>query len=83
MPGTIEVGPRWAALVNHIGFVALLLDDTDTAERVYQELSGLAPASWRTAPASCSAAAQRSEWAATSPWPPAGLTRRSGAIPLL
>ena len=43
MPGTIEVGPRWAALVNHIGFVALLLDDTDTAERVYQELSGLAP----------------------------------------
>ena len=43
MPGTIEVGPRWAALVNYIGFVALLLDDTDTAERVYQELSGLAP----------------------------------------
>jgi len=43
MPGTIEVGPRWAALVNHIGFVALLLDDTDTAERVYQEMSGLAP----------------------------------------
>ena len=43
MPGTIEVGPRWAALVLHIGFVALLLDDTDTAERVYQEVSGLAP----------------------------------------
>src|SRR5690348_16507194 len=34
---------RGAALVMHIGFVALLLDDTDTAERVYQELSGLAP----------------------------------------
>lgn len=43
MPGTIEVGPRWAALVNHIGFVALLLDDTDTAGRVYQEVSGLPP----------------------------------------
>jgi DNA-binding CsgD family transcriptional regulator len=43
MPGTIEVGPRWAALVHHIGFVALLLDDTDTAARVYQEVSGLPP----------------------------------------
>ena len=82
MPGTIEVGPRWAALVNHIGFVALLLDDTDTAERVYQEVSGLAPATWPTAPASCSAPAQRSEWSATSPWLPAGSTRRSAATRL-
>ena len=33
-------GPRWFTT---IGFVALLLDDTDTAERVYQEVSGLPP----------------------------------------
>jgi DNA-binding CsgD family transcriptional regulator len=43
MPGTLEVGPRWIAVVTHIGHVALLLDDTETAERVYQELSGLEP----------------------------------------
>ena len=43
MAGTIEAGPRWAATVTHIGFVALLLDDTGTAERVYQELSGIPP----------------------------------------
>ena len=43
MPGTIEVGPRWAPLVTHIGIVALLLDDTETADRVYRELCGLAP----------------------------------------
>jgi DNA-binding CsgD family transcriptional regulator len=43
MPGTMEVGPRWAALLGQIGTVALLLDDTGTADRVYRELSGLAP----------------------------------------
>jgi DNA-binding CsgD family transcriptional regulator len=43
MPGTIEVGPRWAALHTFIGIVAVLLDDADTADRVYRELSGLAP----------------------------------------
>jgi DNA-binding CsgD family transcriptional regulator len=43
MPGTVEVAPRWIALVVYIGYVALLLDDTETAERVYEELSGLAP----------------------------------------
>jgi len=43
MPGTIEVGPRWAALLTLIGTVAVMLDDTDTADRVYQELSGLPP----------------------------------------
>jgi DNA-binding CsgD family transcriptional regulator len=43
MPGTVEIGPRWAALLTQIGAVALLLDDTDTADRVYQELSELAP----------------------------------------
>jgi DNA-binding CsgD family transcriptional regulator len=41
MPGAIEVGPRWAVLVTLIGVGALLLDDTDTADRVYRELSGL------------------------------------------
>jgi len=44
MPGTVEVGPRWIALLAHIGITALLLDDTDTADRVFQEVSGLAPA---------------------------------------
>jgi DNA-binding CsgD family transcriptional regulator len=44
MPGSAEVGPRWAALIGMIGAVAVLLDDTDTADRVYQELSGLTPA---------------------------------------
>jgi DNA-binding CsgD family transcriptional regulator len=43
MPGTIEVGPRWAALLNQIGTVAVLLDDAATAGRVYREVSGLAP----------------------------------------
>lgn len=43
MPGTVEIAPRWTALLVYIGHVALLLDDTETADRVYQELSGLAP----------------------------------------
>jgi DNA-binding CsgD family transcriptional regulator len=43
MPGTVEVGPRWAALLAQIGITALMLDDTGTVGRVYQELSGLAP----------------------------------------
>ncbi|TVY99931.1 LuxR family transcriptional regulator [Trebonia kvetii] len=43
MPGTIEVGPRWGALLIFIGVVAVLLGDADTADRVYRELSGLAP----------------------------------------
>jgi DNA-binding CsgD family transcriptional regulator len=43
MPGTVEVGPRWAALLTQIGIVAAWLDDAETAERVYQEFAGLAP----------------------------------------
>jgi DNA-binding CsgD family transcriptional regulator/tetratricopeptide (TPR) repeat protein len=43
MPGTVEVGPRWAALLYQIGTVAVLLDDAATADRVYVEVSGLAP----------------------------------------
>jgi hypothetical protein len=42
MPGTVEVGSRWAVLLTQIGAVAPVLDDTDTADRVYQEKSGLA-----------------------------------------
>jgi DNA-binding CsgD family transcriptional regulator/tetratricopeptide (TPR) repeat protein len=43
MPGTVEVGPRWAALLSQIGNVALMLGDAGTADRIYQEVSGLAP----------------------------------------
>jgi DNA-binding CsgD family transcriptional regulator/tetratricopeptide (TPR) repeat protein len=43
MPGTIEVGPRWAALLNQIGIVAVLLDDADAADHVYRELADLEP----------------------------------------
>jgi DNA-binding CsgD family transcriptional regulator len=43
MPGTLEVGPRWAVLLVMIGTAAVMLDDTETADRVYTELSGLAP----------------------------------------
>jgi hypothetical protein len=43
MPGTVEVGPRWAALLGQIGVVAVSLDDVGTADRVYRELSGLGP----------------------------------------
>jgi DNA-binding CsgD family transcriptional regulator len=44
MPGRIEVGPRWAALLAQIGTAAVMLDDADTADRVYTEVSGLPPA---------------------------------------
>jgi len=43
MPGTVEVGPRWAALLAQIGTIAAWLGDAETAERVYQEFAGLAP----------------------------------------
>src|SRR5690242_19266691 len=43
MPGTVEVGPRWAALLVQIGTIAAWLGDAETAERVYQEFAGLAP----------------------------------------
>jgi DNA-binding CsgD family transcriptional regulator/tetratricopeptide (TPR) repeat protein len=43
MPGMVEVGPRWAALLGQIGVVAVSLDDVGTADRVYRELSGLGP----------------------------------------
>lgn len=43
MPGTVEVGPRWAALLAQIGAIAAWLGDAGTAERVYQEFAGLTP----------------------------------------
>jgi DNA-binding CsgD family transcriptional regulator len=43
MPGTVEVGPRWAALLAQIGTIAAWLGDAETAELVYQEFAGLAP----------------------------------------
>lgn len=44
MPGAIEVGPRWFALLFQIGTAAVMLDDAATADGVYRELSPLAPA---------------------------------------
>jgi DNA-binding CsgD family transcriptional regulator/tetratricopeptide (TPR) repeat protein len=43
LPGTLEVGLRWAPLLTQIGIVAIALDDTETADRVYREMSGLEP----------------------------------------
>jgi DNA-binding CsgD family transcriptional regulator len=43
LPGTVEVGLRWAPLLTQIGVVAIALDDTETADRVYREMSGLEP----------------------------------------
>ena len=43
LPGTVEVGPRWAPLLGQIGVVAIALDDVETADRVYLELAGLEP----------------------------------------
>jgi len=44
LPGELEVGLRWLPVLNVIGFVALALDDTETADRVYREVAGLEPA---------------------------------------
>jgi DNA-binding CsgD family transcriptional regulator len=43
LPDTLEVGPRWGPVLTYIGVVAVLLDDGDTAGRVYGQLSGLEP----------------------------------------
>jgi DNA-binding CsgD family transcriptional regulator len=43
LPGTLEMGPRWIALMVHIGIAAVWLDDAETADRVYRELSSLPP----------------------------------------
>ena len=83
MPGSAEVGPRWAALIGMIGVVAVLLDDTDTADRVYEKLSGLAPAYMGDGTGIVfSGGFEPSGWSATLLWPPAGSTRRSAATPM-
>jgi DNA-binding CsgD family transcriptional regulator len=43
VPGTVEVGPRWAALMLMIGIGAVMLNDPQTGDRVYQEVAGLTP----------------------------------------
>jgi DNA-binding NarL/FixJ family response regulator len=41
LPGALEVGLRWAPVMMQVGIAAAWLDDTQTADRVYQALSGL------------------------------------------
>jgi DNA-binding CsgD family transcriptional regulator len=41
LPGTLQAGPRWMALMVAIGTAAMRLDDTETVDRVYREVSGL------------------------------------------
>jgi DNA-binding CsgD family transcriptional regulator len=43
MPATMEVGPLWAPLVSMIGLVAVMLDDTETADLVHRTLSTVEP----------------------------------------
>jgi DNA-binding CsgD family transcriptional regulator/tetratricopeptide (TPR) repeat protein len=43
MPGQLTVGPRWAALVHHIGVVANMLGDAETADQVYRCFADLEP----------------------------------------
>ncbi|TDP43285.1 ATP-binding protein [Nocardia ignorata] len=40
LPDTLEIGPRWSGTVYSVGLVAELLDDADTADRVYRVLAG-------------------------------------------
>jgi DNA-binding CsgD family transcriptional regulator len=41
MPETVPIGPRWAALLIHIGLAATLVQDAETADLVYRKLRGL------------------------------------------
>ncbi|MBP2325152.1 DNA-binding CsgD family transcriptional regulator/tetratricopeptide (TPR) repeat protein [Kibdelosporangium banguiense] len=43
MPEHLAVGPRWAPLVFHIGVVAVMLDDVETADLVYRCFVDLEP----------------------------------------
>jgi DNA-binding CsgD family transcriptional regulator len=43
MPRTVQPGLRWAPLVYHIGVVAIMLDDVETADLVHGCLSKLEP----------------------------------------
>jgi DNA-binding CsgD family transcriptional regulator len=41
LPGTLQAGPRWMALMAAVGTAAVRLNDTETVDRVYREISGL------------------------------------------
>ncbi|ALG08813.1 LuxR family transcriptional regulator [Kibdelosporangium phytohabitans] len=43
MPSELQIGPRWAAVLHHIGIVATMVDDAETAGRVYGILGSLEP----------------------------------------
>jgi DNA-binding CsgD family transcriptional regulator/tetratricopeptide (TPR) repeat protein len=43
MPGQLTIGPRWAPLLFHIGLVANMLGDTETADVVYRSFADLEP----------------------------------------
>ncbi|MCE7002908.1 AAA family ATPase [Kibdelosporangium philippinense] len=43
MPDTVQIGPRWAPLVYHIGICAILLDDVPTADKVYRIFAPFEP----------------------------------------
>lgn len=40
LPDTLEIGPRWSGTVYSVGIVAELLDDAETADRVYRVFDG-------------------------------------------
>ncbi|WP_194829358.1 LuxR family transcriptional regulator [Nocardia sp. XZ_19_231] len=40
LPDSLEIGPRWSGTVYSVGVVAELLDDAETADRVYRALGG-------------------------------------------
>ncbi|MFD3744631.1 ATP-binding protein [Nocardia sp. NPDC058633] len=40
LPDTLEIGPRWSGTVYSVGVVAELLDDAETADRVYRAFRG-------------------------------------------
>ncbi|MFJ2666058.1 AAA family ATPase [Nocardia fluminea] len=40
LPDTLEIGPRWAGTVYSVGLVAELLDDAETADRVFRAFGG-------------------------------------------
>ncbi|WP_280298881.1 ATP-binding protein [Nocardia neocaledoniensis] len=43
LPDTLERGPRWSGTVFSVGLIAQLLDDAETADRVYRAQAGQEP----------------------------------------
>nr|WP_042191694.1 AAA family ATPase [Kibdelosporangium sp. MJ126-NF4]CEL20229.1 regulatory protein, LuxR [Kibdelosporangium sp. MJ126-NF4]CTQ97454.1 regulatory protein, LuxR [Kibdelosporangium sp. MJ126-NF4] len=43
LPSEIQIGPRWAAVLHHIGLTAVLVGDAETADEVYRVLVPLEP----------------------------------------